>query len=201
MNYQSPMGIEWYWWLCLYTLPGLAYVTYHLLKEYLNRPSDFVKGMLEALGQAKKKSLLDHLLEAFAYSVATICIALGWPAFFVWARIKAKEEEALEIERNKPDFNCLPEHLISKVDPRDIEIASYALDPLGSVPARPFGHLNQCWMNFLAEILEPEDEIWCFYIPKGSKCGTHHFAASSDIRGYAKVRHGEILGEFITESD
>lgn len=58
MNYQSPMGIAWYWWLCVYTLPGFAYATYHLFKEYFNRPSEFVKDMLEAIGQAKKKAFL-----------------------------------------------------------------------------------------------------------------------------------------------
>jgi hypothetical protein len=45
------------------------------------------------------------------------------------------------------------------------------------------------------------DEMWSFYIPQGSKCGKYRRSASSDIRGYAKVRNGEILGEFITESD
>jgi hypothetical protein len=195
------MGIDWYWWLCIYTSPGLAYATYHLLKEYINRPSDFVKSMLEAIGQGKKKSLLDHLLEAFAYTVATICIALGWPAFFVWSRIKAKEDAAREIERNKPKFICMPKYLVHKVDPQDAEASSYVIDPLGTVPALPFGHLNQAWGNFLSNMMDPEDELWSFHIPKGSKCGMFGMDSSGDISGYAKVRSGKILGEFLIEAD
>lgn len=201
MNHQSPMGIAWYWWLCAYTSPGLAYATYHLFKEYFNRPSDFVKGMLEAIGQAKKKSLLDHLLETFAYTIATICIALGWPAFFIWSRIKVKEDAARAIERDKPEFICMPKYLICKVDALDAEASSFVSDPLGTVPALPFGHLNHAWGNFLADMLDPEDELWSFHIPKGSKCGMFGMDSSGDISGYAKVRHGQILGEFITEND
>ena len=201
MNYHSPMGIAWYWWVCLYISPGIAYAFYHLLKEYFNRPSDFVKGMLAAIGQAKKKSVLDHLLEMFAYSVATICIAVGWPAFFIWEKIKAKEDTAREIERNKPQFMCMPQYLVTKVNPIDAEASSYVSDPLGNIPALPFGHLNKAWDNFLSNMLDPEDELWSFHIPKGSKCGIYAMDSSGDIAGYAKVRHGQILGEFITEND
>lgn len=201
MNYHSPMGIAWYWWVFLYISPGIAYAFYHLLKEYFHRPSDFVKNMLEAIGQAKKKSVLDHLLEMFAYSVATICIGLGWPAFFVWAKIKAKEDDAREIERNKPQFMCMPQYLVTKVNPIEAEASNYMNDPLGNVPALPFGHLNQAWGNFLSNMMDPEDELWSFHIPKGSKCGMYAMDSSGDIAGYAKVRRGQILGEFITEND
>ncbi|QWE27930.1 hypothetical protein [Polynucleobacter sp. AM-7D1] len=201
MNYQSPMGISWYWWLCAYTSPGLAYATYHLFKEYFNRPSDFVKGMLEAIGQAKKKGFLDHLLETFAYTIATLCIALGWPAFFVWSRIKAKKDAAREIERNKPEFICMPKYLVAKVDPQDAEKSNYVNDPLGYAPALPFGHLNQAWGSFLSNMIDPEDELWSFHIPKGNKCGMFGMDSSGDISGYAKVRNGQILEEFIVEID
>jgi hypothetical protein len=48
---------------------------------------------------------------------------------------------------------------------------------------------------------DDKDEMWSFYIPKGSKTGKYQFECSSDIRGYAKVREGKILAEFITERD
>jgi hypothetical protein len=195
----SLFGLSGYELLAIYTLPGVSYALFHLAKEYLNRPSEFARDMLAAIG--KKRSVADHLISGFAYTIALLCIAFGWPLFGIWAIFQSRKEAALEIERNKPDFNCLPEHLICKVDPHDAEIASYVIDPLGTVPPLPFGHLNQGWVNFLAEMLEPEDEMWSFYIPKGSKHGKHRFVASSDIRGYAKVRNGEILGEFITECD
>jgi hypothetical protein len=192
-------GLSWHELLGIYTLPGLSYAAFHLIKEYRNRPSQFARDLLSALG--RKKSVIDRLLNIVVYAIAVICIGFGWPLFGIWAIFQSRKEAALEIERNKPDYDCLPEHLIAKVDPRDAEIASYVVDPLGTVPLLPFGHLNQGWVNFLAETLDPADEMWSFYIQKGGECGKHRFLASSDIKGYAWVRNGEITGEFITESD
>jgi hypothetical protein len=202
MNFLSGVsffGLSGYELLAIYTLPGVSYALFHLAKEYCNRPSEFARGLLAAIG--KKRSIADNLINSFAYTIALLCIAFGWPLFGIWAIFQSRKEAALEIDRNKPNFNCLPEHLITKLEPHDAEIASYVIDPLGTVPPLPFGHLNQGWVNFLAEMLEHEDEMWSFYIPKGNEYGKHRFVAKSDIRGYAKVRNGEILGEFITESD
>ena len=195
----SLFGLSWYQLLSIYTLPGVSYAAFHLAREFRNRPSEFARGMLAAIG--KKKSITDHLLNILVYAIATFCITFGWPLFGIWAIFQSRKEAAREIERNKPDFNCLPEYLIAQVDPVDAEIASYVIDPLGTVPSLPFGHLNPGWVNFLADMTDDADEMWSFFIPKGSKCGKHRFAATSDIRGYARVRDGEILGEFITESD
>jgi hypothetical protein len=195
----SVFGLSWYELMGIYILPGLSYTSFHLIKEFRNRPSQFARDLLSAIGG--KKGVIDQLLNIVVYTIAVICIGFGWPLFGIWAIFQSRKEAAFEIERNKPDFDCLPEHLITRVEPHDAEIASYVIDPLGTVPPLPFGHLNKGWVNFLAEILEPKDEMWSFYIPKGSKHGKYCFAASSDIRGYAKVRNGEILGEFITESD
>lgn len=199
MEFLRSLGLTWPQWLSIYSAPGLLYACFHLYKEYRNRPSQFARDMLRAIGQ--EKSVTDRLLNILVYVIAIICVALGWPLFGIWAIFESRKEAALEIERNKPDFNCTPEFLIAKIDPRDAEITSYVIDPLNAVPVLPFGHLNAAWGNFLAQMLDPADELWSFYIPKGDECGKHRFAASSDIRGYAKVRNGEILGEFITESD
>jgi hypothetical protein len=195
----SLFGLSWYELLAIYTLPGVSYATFHLAREFRNRPSEFARGMLAAIG--KKKSVVDHLLNILVYAIAIFCIALGWPLFGIWAIFQSRKEAAREIERNKPDFDCLPEYLIAQVNPVDAEIASYVIDPLGVVPSLPFGYLNQGWVNFLADMTDDCDEMWSFYIPKGGEFGKHRFAATSDIRGYARVRDGEILGEFITESD
>jgi len=199
LNSISLFGLSWYVLLGIYTLPGLSYSGLHLYKQYRERPSDFAQELLKVIG--KEKTLVDKVLNVLVYAIAVICILLGWPLFFMWAFYQSKKDAAFEIEQNKPNFNCAPEHLISKIDPHDAEIANYVIDPLGTVPPLPFGHLNKAWGNFLANLLDEEDELWSFHIPKGGKCGKYRFAASSDIQGFAKVRHGEILGEFITESD
>ena len=195
----SLFGLSFSELLCIYALPGLSYASFHLLKEYRSRPSQFARDLLNALG--REKNFSDRLINVVAYVIATICVGIGWPLFGIWAIFQSRREAALEIERNKPDFNCLPEHLIAKVEPCDAELASYVIDPLGTVPPIPFGHLNKGWGNFLAEMTDERDEMWSFFIPKGNQHGKHRFQASSDIRGYARVRNAEILGEFVTECD
>lgn len=199
MELLSSLDLTWIQWLCIYFTPGLLYATFHLVKEYRNRPSQFARDMLRAFHQ--EKSLIDRLLNIMVNAITFLSIGLGWPLFGIWAIFQSRKEAAREVERNKPDFNCAPRFLIVNIDPLDAEIASYVIDPLNATPPLPFGHLNAAWGNFLASMLDPADELWSFHIPKGSECGKHCFAATSDIRGFAKVRGGEILGEFITESD
>jgi hypothetical protein len=192
-------GYPWWIWLSAYIFPGIIYVSYHLLKEYQNRPSQFARDMLATI--SKKRSIKDFLGDSLIYFIAAIFILGGWLAFAVWAYFKSRQDAALEIESKKPYFNCAKKFLITKVNPRDAEINGYVIDPLGFVPDVPFGHLNKAWEHFLYEIVDPADELWSFHIEKGRKYGKYGFAAKTDIRGYAHVRSGEILGELITESD
>ena len=185
--------------LGLYALPGVSYLFYQLARDYQDRPSEFAKEILAAFRQ--KKTLKDYLGDVVVYTIAALSICIAWPAFLIWAYIESRREAAREIERNQPDFFCLPEHLIKEVNPVDAEITSYVIDPLGTVPSIPFGHLNKGWVNFLANMTDAGEQMWSFYIPKGSESGKHRFAATSDIRGFAKVKNGQILDEFITESN
>ena len=190
---------SWVDYFLLYLTPGVAMASFLLIKTVLEKPSDFAQSVMKMMG--KEETWLDKLKEAAIFSFGIACALVGWPGFVVWF-IKDKRDEAIRQKRDdKPNFTCLSEHLIAKVDPHDAEIASYVIDPLGSVPPLPFGHLNKAWGNFLAEMLGEEDEMWSFYVPVGAECGKYRRPASSDIRGYAKLRNGKILGEFITESD
>lgn len=193
------LNLTWFEWLGIYALPGLSYSTHHVYQDYRSRPSQFAKDLLRALG--KEKSFKDRILNIFVYAIAIAAMALLWPAFLVWSVLKARKDKAHELEEDEPEFDCTPQYLVAKVDPVDAELTSYVIDPLNKVPPLPFGHLNTAWGNFLAEMLDPADELWSFYIPKGEPCGPHGFSSSGEIRGFAKVRNGKILGEFITESD
>lgn len=192
-------GLTWAEWLAIYTLPGLIYSAHHLYQEYKARPSQFAKDILQAMGQ--EKSFRERLLNILVYVIAITAMAFIWPGFLVWSILKTRNDKALELDGDQADFNCAPEHLITKVSPLDAELTSYVVDPLNKVPPLPFGHLNTAWGNFLSELLDPTEELWSFYIPKGSACGLHRFSCSGEIRGFARVRNGKILGEFIAESD
>jgi len=189
----------WVDYLILYMVPGVSMIAYLLVKILLDRPSDFAKSLIRITG--KEESWLDKIKEAIAFSFGMTCVLVGWPGFLVWLTKDKIDEAARQKRYDEPDFDCLPEHLITKVNPVEAEVSSYVIDPLGTVPPLPFGHLNKAWANFLADMLDDRDEMWSFFIPKGSKHGKYRITATSEITGYARVRDGRILGEFITESD
>lgn len=188
---------SWFDYLLLYMVPGALLLAFLLIKQWLERPSEFARDLLKVV--SKKMSLLDRLKECIVYGLVTICILLGWPGFLIWLPLQILKEKRNEAWQALPDFDCAPEYLVAQVNPIDAEIASYIIDPLGGVPSVPFGHLNQGWANFLTDMTDDREEMWSFFIPKGGKVGKYQFAATSDTRGYARVRDGKILGEFITE--
>ena len=144
---------------------------------------------------------MDRLKEFGVYCIAISCVLLGWPGFLIWLPFGIAQDKRNKAWQALPDFDCAPEYLVAEVNPIDAELASYVIDPLGTVPPVPFGHLNQGWVNFLADMTDDRDEMWSFYIPKGGKVGKDQFETTSETRGYAKVRDGKILAEFITERD
>ena len=185
-------------WFGIYTLPGLAYVIYNLIKLYREHNSKFVNDMLLAIHN--KTSTQKRIEDSIAYGVASICILVAWPGFIVWWLIQKRDKpEALDDE-DEDDFTCNIGNLVSEVTPIEAEVFNQVHDPLGKAPKLPFGHLNKAWGCLLAEMTEPADQLWSFFIPKGSDIGTY-LTATSEVRGYAIVRKGKIVGELVVESD
>ena len=189
----------WLDYLYIYLIPGVGIAIFFVVNILKDRPSASARDLLKAVG--RKTNLADQIKELAVYSLALFCVLIGWPAFVVWLILDKKKEATLQKWENRPDFACAPDYLVAKVDPIDAEITSYIIDPLGHIPAIPFGHLNKAWGIFLAEMIDEKDELWSFHIPKGSKSGKYQMPCTSEIRGFSHVRSGEIIGEFITESD
>lgn len=190
---------SWIDWLLIYILPGVLMAAYFLMNAWKERPTEFVKGMMKVMG--KETSLADQAKEILIYCFAISCVLLGWPGFVIYYFKHKKDEAANKAWQALPDFDCSPEYLVAQVNPVDAEVASYVMDPFGAAPPLPFGHLNQGWVNFLADMTDDRDEMWSFYIPKGGKIGKYQLETTSETRGYAKVRDGKIFSEFITERD
>jgi len=190
---------SWHGYLLVYMVPGGLLLAFFLFNKWRERPSEFARELARIVG--KKISPLDRLKEFLVLCLAIACVLLGWPAFLAWLPFGIAQDKRNKAWQALPDFDCAPEYLVAQVNPIDAEIASYVIDPLGTVPSLPFGHLNQGWVNFLADMTDDRDEMWSFYIPKGGKVGKYQFETTSETRGYAKVRDGKILAEFITERD
>ena len=189
----------WFDYLLIYIIPGSLMAAYFLFNAWKERPTEFVNGMMKVLG--KETSLIDQIKELLVYCFAITCVLLGWPGFIIYFFKHKKDEAANKAWQALPDFDCSPEYLVAKVNPVDAEVASYIIDPLGAAPPLPFGHLNQGWVNFLSDMTDDCDEMWSFYIPKGGKVGKYQFETTSETRGYAWVRDGKILSDFIIERD
>ena len=189
-------------WFGIYTLPGLAYVTYNMFKLYRERNSQFVNDMLLAIHN--KTSTQKRIEDSIAYGAASICILVAWPAVIVWWFMqKRNEPDAIDdedMDADDCDFTCNMGNLVSEITPIEAEIFNQVHDPLGKAPNLPFGHLNKAWCRLLAEMTEPADQLWSFFIPEDTHIGLYR-SISSDVRGYAIVRKGRIVGELVVESD
>jgi len=185
-------------WFVIYTLPGLAYVTYNMIKLYRERNSQFVNDMLLAIHN--KTSTQKRIEDSIAYGAASICILVAWPGFIVWWLLQKRDTPDAIDDEDENDFTCNMGNLVSEITPIEAEVFNQVHDPLGKAPNLPFGHLNTAWGRLLAEMTEPADQLWSFFTPKGSDIGTY-LTATSDVRGYAIVRKGKIVGELVVESD
>ena len=185
-------------WFGIYTLPGLAYVTYNIIKLYRERNSQFVNDMLLAIHN--KTSTQKRIEDSIAYGAAFICILVAWPAFIVWWLLQKRDEPDAIDDEDENDFTCNIGNLVSEITPIEAEVFNQVHDPLGKAPNLPFGHLNKAWGRLLAEMTEPADQLWSFFIPKDSDIGLYR-SVSGDVRGYAIVRKGKIVGELVVESD
>jgi hypothetical protein len=185
-------------WFGIYTLPGLAYVTYNMIKLYRERNSQFVNDVL--LAPNKKTSTQKRIEDALVYGIASICILVAWPAFIVWWLLQKRNESDAIDDEDENDFICNMVNLVSQVTPIEAEVFNRIHDPLGKVLNLPFGHLNKAWGRLLAEMTEPADQLWTFFILQGSDIGIYR-SVSGDVRGYAIVRKGKIVGELVVESD
>lgn len=126
------------------------------------------------------KWLLTPLLHLF--------MAAFWPVLLLarlWIAIKG--ERPLPEEKT---FSVQPEALQQKLTIAEIEQRHYIFDPLGAVPALPFGHLHSAWLAFM-EKLHPDDEIWSF-----DAIWENSWQHKEHLAGYVIKRNGIISDEY-----
>jgi hypothetical protein len=94
-----------------------------------------------------------------------------------------------QLARSYEDYAPALSDLSEQITIPEIEARAMASDPLGAVPAAPFGHMNWKWEEFKAE-LAPDAAVWRFSCIWG---GSHVHG------GYASVARKRI-GRFILTS-
>jgi hypothetical protein len=107
-------------WFGMYTLPGLAYVTYNVIKLYRERNSQFVNNMLLAIHN--KTSTQKRIEDSIAYGAASICILVAWPAVIVWWLMQKRDEPDAIDDEDENDFTCNMGNLVSEITPIEAEV-------------------------------------------------------------------------------
>ena len=189
----------WLDYFLIYEIPSVLVISYLLIDAWLNRPTEFMTGLMRILD--KETSIKEKANEIAVILFALLFIIVAWPILIFWLLKQKRDEASFKAWRELPNFICKPEYLLAPETITKIEKANYFSDPLSSVPPLPFGHLYNGWTHFVNEMNDQKNEIWSFYVPKGGKVGRFNIATHYEISGYAKVRDGKIVSEFITESD
>lgn len=193
------LPMDWVKYFLMYSSPGALLCIYLLADGWLKRSSDFEERLMWILGN--ETNFKEKLNEVFVIIFALLFALIAWPILLFWIIKEKRAETAVRAWQALPNFMCSNEYLTAKVTPTEAETMNIFTDPFGGVPAIPFGHLNKGWSNFLAKAVHQDDELWTFYIPKGSKAGKFKLATNAEIRGLAIIRDNVIISEFITESD
>ena len=197
-------------WVCAYLLAAIPALVLVRLFQVLTAPagelSGFLKDLISMLREQYKRDQ-DKRLLAGKWAV-TFCAILLWPlavAFWV-SEFRSKPEKPSRVPDPEDAFVIKSAHLLRTVTAAEAESQAVVTDPLGRVPALPFGHLNPGWVRLLAQMQEG-DALWYgevpgrqipypaperhvqFKLPRGAK------------RGYAIQRQGKVVADFLFEWD
>ena len=164
---------------------------------YYEPKSQFSSAIDEVLNG--KKSWHYKLRESLVIPGTILLITVVWP-LALWMVIKDRLDKKKRKPKKSPEelFAVKTNFLIEKLSIGQVEAREIYQDPLHATPQIPFGHLNSAWEKFKLTIKDG-DELWSFLVPKGELVGEHEMPSDFEMVGYALVRDGRILGEFVCE--
>jgi hypothetical protein len=197
------MTIDWALVITSYFLAGAALLIGLLLHHRLTqvRRSDWVRAAMEAVEPERKTFRYTFCAELAAPTLTGVFVLAFWPVALA-LMTKWKLEEVREDQRTsglgrggaeRPEVE--PQDLLQPTTIEEIEQREVVRDPLGAVPAVPFGHLSAGWIRFRSQ-LEPGDEIWAFRAVRSDDWG-----GEEQLSGYAAARLGEIAGYFVARRE
>ena len=197
-------------WVCAYLLAAIPALVLVRLFQVLTAPagelSGFLKDLISMLREQYKLDQ-DKRLLAGKWAV-TFCAILLWPlavAFWV-SEFRPKPEKPARVPVPEDAFDIKSAHLLRTVTAAEAESQAVVTDPLGRVPALPFGHLNPGWLRLLAQMQEG-DALWYGEVPGRQlpyPAPERHVQFELPVgakRGYAIQRQGKVVADFLFEWD
>lgn len=90
-------------------------------------------------------------------------------------------------------------NLLQEVTIETAESRERYIDPLGLVPALPFGHLHDGWKRFLTRKPDGDARLWAFHRKTDDENWSFD-RASGTARGYCWVVDGKVVAEIVVEN-
>lgn len=146
--------------------------------------------------QTGRKILSYEIINKVVVFLATTFIILGWPLAIFLKYSQIKKAKTFEIKRyydkNNNIYKINKSDLIEELSITEIEVREFIFDPLNSVPAIPFGFLNNRWKDFIS-LLGNNDCIWSFRSELALQRGQR-----SIILGYVILNQDKLGRSFVT---
>jgi hypothetical protein len=175
-----------YWYLGFGAVVFVIVLGAHLVTK--SKESDSLRDILDAMDPDRGK-LSYRILHNFVVPLlACVAVVVGWPiAIFM----KVKDMLGMNSYSGasggeQREFSVGRDDLQEKLSIEVIETRERVIDPLGAVPAVPFGHLHSAWKAFL-DGMGPDDAIWSF------SANWKRWGRKELRDGYVIVR-GDIVG-------
>ena len=127
-----------------------------------NEP-DSLHDILDAMDPNRKKISYRILSDFVAPVLLGIAVVAFWPmAVFLKTKELLDKKFGTETSGSEQrEFEVMHDDLQERLSIDDIESRERVIDPLGAVPALPFGHLHSAWKAFLDGI-GPDDAVWSY---------------------------------------
>lgn len=123
-----------------------------------------------------------------SYVLIVLVTTAVWPLFvpfILYEKLSSWRNEK-QLRNEERIFAPSHEDLVSGLSVEDIEARERVIDPLGGVPLLPFGHLNEAWGKFLAE-LPAGAELWSYAV-----VWENRWRAKERREGYVALVSGAI---------
>ena len=197
-------------WVYAYLLAAIPALVLVRLFQVLTAPAGELSGFLKDLvSMLREQYKLDQdkrfLAGKWAFTLGAILL---WPlavAFWV-SEFRPKPEKPARVPDPEDAFDIKSAHLLRTVTAAEAASQAIVTDPLGRVPALPFGHLNPGWLRLLAQMQEG-DTLWYGEVPGRQlpyPAPERHVQFELPIgakRGYAIQRQGKVVADFLFEWD
>lgn len=146
--------------MCLYLAIGCIVLSKSLLDNCRKQVEPSAAKLLASMGEPQGST--DQLLQTVVVPVvAGVLMVVGWPVALavVWRNQWQLRHQVNQ--QGETVFRIRTHHLVRETSVQEVERLETVVDPMGAVPALPFGHLHHVWQDFVVK--RPADaRLWVF---------------------------------------